>query len=92
MLVQTRLTIGSNVQAHPMLYKLYNECPVKWTAVQERSISREFPVDLATETPSERVARIYNQFLWLPEVSASIPQSIRDPRECNNDAFNERHV
>lgn len=51
-----------------MLYRLHNACPVKWTAVQERSISREFPT-IPAETGAERVLRTYSQFLWLPQVS-----------------------
>ena len=29
---------------HPMLYTLNADCPVKWTALQERGLSRDFPV------------------------------------------------
>ncbi|GJE90651.1 hypothetical protein PsYK624_067950 [Phanerochaete sordida] len=50
-----------------MLYKLYNDCPVPWTAVQERAISREFPAPPAREAAAEYVSRTYYQFLWLPE-------------------------
>ncbi|KAF4569907.1 hypothetical protein EYR40_008887 [Pleurotus pulmonarius] len=39
-----------------------------WTANQEKSISKDFPFsDIALETPDQYVARMYLQFLWLPE-------------------------
>ncbi|KAJ6621451.1 hypothetical protein B0H10DRAFT_987545 [Mycena sp. CBHHK59/15] len=41
---------------------------VSWTTTQEeRTISREYPLNVLKETPDEYVARTYFQFLWLPE-------------------------
>ena len=61
-----------------MLYTLHNDCPVKWTAVQERSISREYPsLSLSSSSSSDpslapQIRRVYHQFLWLPEVSTNL--------------------
>ncbi|KAI0686012.1 hypothetical protein BC835DRAFT_477664 [Cytidiella melzeri] len=50
------------------MYKLNIECPVKWTATQEKSISRELPVsEISATSAAECVSRIYLQSLWLPE-------------------------
>ncbi|KAH7921684.1 hypothetical protein BV22DRAFT_1018890 [Leucogyrophana mollusca] len=47
---------------------LHTPTRVKWTALQEKSISREYPfTDLADESPDQFVVRTYLQFLWLPE-------------------------
>lgn len=44
------------------------DCPVKWTATQEKSLARDFPVDIADESPEVYASRTYQQFLWFPEV------------------------
>lgn len=51
-------------------FRLESECSVKWTATQERSISRDYPLhSTSPETADDYVLRTYLQFLWLPEVS-----------------------
>jgi len=44
--------------------------PVKWTALQERAINKEYPIPQpsSSELPNDYVLRTYLQFLWLPEV------------------------
>jgi hypothetical protein len=55
-------------------YSMDHGYPLTWTAVQEKSISREYPFsDLHNETPHHFVARTYLQFLWLPEVNHLSP-------------------
>lgn len=50
-------------------YSLHSAAQSKWTATQEKSLSREYPfVDLHLETPEQYIQRTYLQFLWLPEV------------------------
>ena len=50
-------------------YALHSTSQLKWTATQEKTLSREYPfVDLHAETPELYVQRTYLQFLWLPEV------------------------
>ncbi|KAI0086035.1 hypothetical protein BDY19DRAFT_895413 [Irpex rosettiformis] len=49
-------------------YNLNIDCPVKWTATQEKSISNELPfTEISAPHASERVSHIYHQVLWLPE-------------------------
>lgn len=46
---------------------------MKWTALQERTISKEHPFeDASNETPEAYAARVYLQFLWLPESIMSL--------------------
>ncbi|KIP02449.1 hypothetical protein PHLGIDRAFT_37894 [Phlebiopsis gigantea 11061_1 CR5-6] len=59
-----------------MLYKLHNDCPVKWTAVQERSISREFPHLPNDSSVDDQILRMYHQFLWLPEAAAPLSRLV----------------
>ncbi|CAK5267515.1 unnamed protein product [Mycena citricolor] len=40
---------------------------IQWTASQDKSISREYPLNAAEESCDDYVARTYFQFLWLPE-------------------------
>ncbi|PCH38924.1 hypothetical protein WOLCODRAFT_140999 [Wolfiporia cocos MD-104 SS10] len=50
------------------MYQLSNQCPVRWTATQEKTISRDYPLSLGiAKTLDEHVWRTYLQFLWLPE-------------------------
>ena len=49
-------------------YQLLTECPVKWTATQEKSLARDFPVEFTDESPEAFASRTYQQFLWFPEV------------------------
>lgn len=56
-------------------YRLQSECSVRWTATQENSIGKEFPVvPQASESSGDYVLRTYLQFLWLPEVSINLSQ------------------
>lgn len=41
---------------------------MRWTAAQEKSLSRDFPLPNAVEVTSTEVTHTYLQFLWLPEV------------------------
>lgn len=50
---------------------------MKWTALQERTISKEHPFeDASNETPEAYAARVYLQFLWLPEVSLELSKNV----------------
>ncbi|CAL1702895.1 unnamed protein product [Somion occarium] len=53
-------------------YSLVTECPVKWTATQEKSLAKDFPVEVTKETPETCVSRVYQQFLWFPESIAPL--------------------
>ncbi|OBZ73106.1 hypothetical protein A0H81_06741 [Grifola frondosa] len=56
------------VSLSPPTYALSAQCPVKWTATQEKTISTDFAhLDLTDETPQDYVLRNYLQFLWLPQ-------------------------
>lgn len=45
----------------------------RWTTTQEKTIARDYPfTDIHLETPDQFVVRTYLQFLWLPEVRASL--------------------
>lgn len=49
-------------------YTLETRQIAAWTAAQEKAISNEYPFDLHGEDMSGYLARVYLQFLWLPEV------------------------
>lgn len=62
--------------SHFRTFRLQDECLVRWTATQERSISRDYPlVSVPPETADDYVLRTYLQFLWLPEVSTLLSGS-----------------
>ncbi|KAF9556485.1 hypothetical protein CPC08DRAFT_669781 [Agrocybe pediades] len=48
-------------------YILEAKNTVTWTQTQEKTISAEYPFSLVDEPLDQYVARIYLQFLWLPE-------------------------
>ncbi|KAI0338790.1 hypothetical protein BDW22DRAFT_1362505 [Trametopsis cervina] len=50
-----------------MLYTLNADCPVKWTATQEKSISRELHNSEMFSQSADHISRIYQQVLWFPE-------------------------
>ncbi|KAJ7233099.1 hypothetical protein C8J57DRAFT_1382948 [Mycena rebaudengoi] len=50
-----------------MEYSISSLSRVPWTIAQEKIVSQEFPLNVQNESPEEFVARMYLQFLWLPE-------------------------
>ncbi|KAF8817112.1 hypothetical protein BYT27DRAFT_7075504 [Phlegmacium glaucopus] len=50
-----------------LIYTLDSRKKVNWSAVQEKSISTDYPFELHAEPLDQYVARTYLQFLWLPE-------------------------
>lgn len=69
-----------------MLYTLRTECPVRWTATQEKSICQDYPwPERMSGTAAEYVTRTYLQFLWLPEVCIVV-QTIFKQFSAPNDA------
>lgn len=53
---------------HNHALQFRTECPVKWTATQERSLSREYPLPYPINVTETVVTHVYLQFLWLPQV------------------------
>ncbi|KAG6814264.1 hypothetical protein H0H92_015379 [Tricholoma furcatifolium] len=48
-------------------YTISAKSRLNWNAAQEKSISNDYPFAMGDETDEDYVARVYLQFLWLPE-------------------------
>ncbi|KAI0073981.1 hypothetical protein K474DRAFT_1602348 [Panus rudis PR-1116 ss-1] len=77
-------------------YNLVTQCPVRWTATQEKSIAADFPVDISDESPETFVSRIYQQFMFLPDsimpLRLLVPAIRRLPQSGPYDTPAEHHL